>query len=364
VHELDVLLTPRSPGGHEKALLGWLSDAVAHEGLRPRLVLPPGSLQADAQAAGLGACIDAAPPPLAPAAALRELGRAAPGRPLLLAPGVLHHEAWLTAAAVALRRRVWLYVPMTHTARQMGYRAAAWRDAALAGWLRRVHGFITIDEQQCSLLRRSWRVPAPVLVLPNRVRLRGASPPVPAPAPHGRLRVGYVGRFDQHQKGLDWLAQRLRTDGALADAAVWHFQGRGPGEAALHALAAALGPQRVQVHAFAPLESALARIDVLLLASRYEGLPLVALEATARGWPVVASDRAGLQALLPPASLFGFGDAAGLRRALASLATPSARRAAVAHARRRLAEHLPDHQYHAARAQVVQAQRQAPWSAG
>lgn len=355
-----MLVTPRAPGGHEKALLGWLADAVSHEGLRPRLVLPPGPLADDARAAGLQACIDTAAPVLEPAAALRELARAGDGRPLLLAPGVLHHQAWLTAAAVALRRLVWLYVPMTHSAEQMGYRGARWRDAALAGWLRRVHGFITIDEAQERTLRRRWNVAGRVLVLPNRLRLRGASPTVPPPS--AQLRVGYVGRFDAHQKGLDWLVHTLRSDAALATRCRWRFQGRGPAEAMLHTLAAALGPQRVQLHAFAPLEAALAEVDVLLLPSRYEGLPLVALEATARGWPVVASDRAGLQHLLPSSSVFGFGDAEGLRAALASLELPAQRRAAVAFARARLLEHLPERRYHAARAAVVEALREPAWS--
>jgi glycosyltransferase involved in cell wall biosynthesis len=359
VHDIDVLVTPREAGGHEKALLGWLRDAVAHEGLRPRLLLPAGQLRADAHDIGLGAWIDAREVAQGPLALLNELARGPRHRPLLLAPGVLHHQAWLTAAAVARRACVWLYVPMTHTATRMGYRAGAWRDAMLGSWLRRVQGFITIDEPQSEHLRRRWGVSAPVLALPNRMRVRGAAPALPPPAPNGRLRVGYVGRFDAHQKGLDWLASTLRTEPVLHERCKWHFQGRGPAEALLHTLAAELGPQRMQVHAFAPLESALSEVDLLVLPSRYEGLPLVALEATARGWPVAASDRAGLEGLLPASSLFAFGDVAGLRTSLASLATPSRRRAAVVHARARMVEQWPERRYHAARAAVVQALVQA-----
>lgn len=357
--EVDVLITPRAAGGHEKALFGWLADAAALEGLRPRLMLPPGALVSDAREAGLGEWIDTDAPASDGSGALRELACGSRQRPVLLVPGVLHDQAWLTAAAVALRRRVWLYVPMTHSAQHMGYSAARWRDAALAKCLHGVHGFITIDDQQTAVLRDVWRVQRPVLTLPNRVRVRGAAPPVPPPADYGRLRVGYVGRFDAHQKGLDWLAATLRSEPMLSERCAWHFQGRGPGASQLHTLASELGPQRVQVHDFAPMEQNLARVDLLLLPSRYEGLPLVALEATARGWPVVASDRAGLQSLLPASSLFAFGDVAGLRAALGSLATPSLRRAAVVHARARMLEVLPDRRYHAARAVVVRAIRRS-----
>jgi glycosyltransferase involved in cell wall biosynthesis len=360
VHELDVLLTPRATGGHEKALLGWLADAVQYEGLRPRIVAPAGALSEAVHEAGLSPWLDDASVGSGAPHRLVQVVAAGPRtRPLLLAPGVLHHQAWLTAAAVALCRRTWVYVPMAYTARRMGYRGAAWRDALLATWLRRVHGFITIGQAHSAELQQAWRITGNVLAIPNRLRLRGGAPAVPAPAVDGRLRVGYVGRFDLHQKGLDWLAATLRAEADWATGFAWHFQGRGPGEPALHTLAAALGPQCVQVHPFAPLESALARVDVLLLPSRYEGLPLVALEATARGWPVVASRQAGLQGLLPQRSLFAFGDVPGLWSALASLATPSARRAAVAHARAQLLQQLPDRGYHAARAAVVHALRQA-----
>jgi len=75
VYDIDVLVTPREAGGHEKALLGWLRDAVAHDGLHPRLLLPAGPVRADAEAAGLGAWIDAREVGQAPVALLNELAR-------------------------------------------------------------------------------------------------------------------------------------------------------------------------------------------------------------------------------------------------------------------------------------------------
>jgi len=355
--ELDVLLTPRAPGGHEKALFGWLADARRQDGLGLRLLLPP-PLLALAQEHGLAEAGDGCPI-RRPRDALTALRQAPRERPLLLAPGVLHAQAWLTAAAVLSKRPLWIYVPMTFRAQTMGYRHAGLRDRALAPWLARVQGFITINEAQARVLREDWAVPGPVLTLPNRVALRGPAPPVPQPAADGRLRVGYVGRFELHQKGLDWLVDTLQIESALADACRWRFQGSGPAEGVLQQLASALGPHRVEVVPFAPLEQALACVDLLLLPSRYEGLPLVALEATARGWPVVASDRAGLDELLPRSSLYTFGDRSGLQAALASLRTVSARRAAVAHARVRLLERLPGSGYHQARARVAQALQQA-----
>ncbi len=46
------------------------------------------------------------------------------------------------------------------------------------------------------------------------------------------------------------------------------------------------------------------QIDCLLLPSRYEGVPLVMLEALARGIPVVGSARDGMRDILPEAWIF------------------------------------------------------------
>jgi glycosyltransferase involved in cell wall biosynthesis len=133
------------------------------------------------------------------------------------------------------------------------------------------------------------------------------------------------------------------------------FQGRGPGELALLDVSRKLGPQHVAVHAYAPLDEALSASDVLLLTSRYEGLPLVALEATARGWPIAACRGLGLDELLPPGSLFDFGDAAGLARALESLRPAPARAAAVAYARSNLQAMRPEERYRMALHSIVRA---------
>lgn len=332
--EVCVLLTPRQLGGHEVALFGWLGDATRDLGLRPAILAPTAALAAACTSAGLGGFLRGAPaawPRLALVRGLlQEWLRAPAQRPVLLAPGVLHVDAWLLAAAVMLRRPLWVYVPMAFTAARMGFRFGRLRDRLVAPWLRGVDRWIVIDEQQAALLRESWQLSAPIHVLPNRARVAGAAPPLPAPLTEGRLRIAWVGRFEPHQKGLDWLAEVLQSRVSGTDH--WRFQGRSAGDMLLHELSRALGAQRVTVHAHAPLDDALAASDLLLLASRFEGVPLVALEAIERGWPVVATRGCGLDDLLPATSLYDFGDAAGLSRALDTLRTAPARQAAAAHA--------------------------------
>lgn len=336
--DVTVLLTPRQPGGHEKALFHWLRDAIDGEGLQARIVCIGSDMVAACKDAGLQQQLCAVDARRLDFGTLwRALQQAPRSRPLLLAPGVVHAQAWVLAVARALGHQVWCYVPMTHRASTMGYRWATARDWLLAPLLRSVHGWVTIDERQRTTLRDAWGIAAPVYLLRNRARVEAASDVRPTPDDRGRLRVAYVGRFDPWQKGLDWLADGIAADAPWAREHHFRFQGAGPAEARLRALAAAKGSAKVECHPYGPLQQALMQSDVLLLPSRYEGLPLVALEATALGWPVVASRQAGLDALLPATSCFEFGDHAGLARSLAALRNPSARALAVAHAQARLA---------------------------
>ena len=52
------------------------------------------------------------------------------------------------------------------------------------------------------------------------------------------------------------------------------------------------------------VESFYGEIDVLMLPSRYEGVPLVMLEALARGIPVIGSARDGMKDILPESWTF------------------------------------------------------------
>ena len=60
---------------------------------------------------------------------------------------------------------------------------------------------------------------------------------------------------------------------------------------------------KVSVHLLPPLANArdqLHTFDLIVMPSRYEGLPLLAMEALAAGTPVLATKVAGLQEALPP----------------------------------------------------------------
>ncbi|MGR7024928.1 glycosyltransferase [Geodermatophilus sp. URMC 62] len=110
-------------------------------------------------------------------------------------------------------------------------------------------------------------------------------------APPGRLVVGGVGRLDR-QKGFDVLLR------AVADLPAVHvvLVGDGPEREALEKLAADLGlEERVTMVGWSGDAPGLMRsFDVLAVPSRWEGLPLVVLEAMFGGVPVVATPVGGV----------------------------------------------------------------------
>ena len=179
--------------------------------------------------------------------------------------------------------------------------------------------------------------PGGVRVAPNGVP--EPAHPLSAPVPPGRLVVGAVGRLDR-QKGFDVLLR------AVTDLPAVHvvLVGDGPERTALERLAAELRlTERVSMLGWSDDASGYLRsFDVLAVPSRYEGLPLVLLEAMLAGVPVVATDVGGIPdavehersaLLVPPDDVAALAAALGrltaeetLRRRLAAAAQQEGRR--------------------------------------
>jgi glycosyltransferase involved in cell wall biosynthesis len=158
-----------------------------------------------------------------------------------------------------------------------------------------------------------------VIVIPNPI----PSYAQPSPVHYGSQRIGLlIGRAGNPQKGFDIFLNALairRTPG-------WQFRIVGPGvdqEPSLAELVHRHGLQdRVELLAATPDPySEIRGCSCLIMPSRYEGLPMVALEALAIGRPVLGSDVDGLRDLIEPGvngMLFPREDPQGLSATLAS----------------------------------------------
>ena len=212
------------------------------------------------------------------------------------------------------------YLPVPHSNATMGARLGAFRDLFASRLFQVPDSFITISDEMAKLLRQRGAT-APIHIVYNgvdtsrfrpgggqdaRATVARASCPEPSFAaacrqlnlPENKILLGIIGRIEFRQKQQHLLVQALATNASLAAACHLVFAGDGPDRAALrslideHRLSATLLPWCDP----APLYQALA---ALVIPSRYEGLPLVMLEALASGTAVLASDRDGMKDLLP-----------------------------------------------------------------
>jgi glycosyltransferase involved in cell wall biosynthesis len=129
-------------------------------------------------------------------------------------------------------------------------------------------------------------------------------------------RIVFVGRLTP-EKGPDLFCELARaTQTERASACEWHLFGDGPMRNAL----AADYARHVTFHGFvSDMEAIWRDAGLLVMTSRAEGLPMAALEAIARGVPVVAADVGGLPRIAVPGVsgwLFPAGNLASARKAL------------------------------------------------
>jgi glycosyltransferase involved in cell wall biosynthesis len=243
------------------------------------------------------------------------------GRGALDAPAV----AWKLARLLKRQRAEIVQTFLIH-ANLIGRIAARWAGAphvvaglrvaekqrrwhlALDRWTSRwVDRYVAVSRSVATFSQREAGLPAErITVIPNGVdtQLYDAASPadlVELGIRPGRRMLTYVGRLDP-QKGLQqliaqanaWLARLPEHDLLLA--------GEGPQRAELEALTRSLGlDDRIRFAGWRGDVPAILRASrILLLPSRWEGMPNVLLEAMACRLPVVAMDVEGVSELLGP----------------------------------------------------------------
>lgn len=101
-----------------------------------------------------------------------------------------------------------------------------------------------------------------------------------------------VGRFTKGHKGFDILIKAFARFAVKNEGWMLDIVGEGPEKSFYYSLIEAHHLEdRVQIHPFTKdIDLYYARSSVYVLASRWEGMPLVLMEAMANGLPVIASD--------------------------------------------------------------------------
>ena len=163
---------------------------------------------------------------------------------------------------------------------------AGLRDATL----RSATAIVTPSEYLAQTVEGWLHGPADVEVIPNGVAVPALADPSTT---NDRLSVIYVGRLVSHKRVERLIGAVARTDGVYLSVI-----GSGPAGAPLATLVGSLGVrERVTFLGDRAHDEVLGRIagaDALVLASDYEGLPHVVVEALAVGTPVISPPVGGV----------------------------------------------------------------------
>ncbi|TZG25841.1 glycosyltransferase family 4 protein [Sphingomonas montanisoli] len=219
------------------------------------------------------------------------------------------------------------YIPMAHLLRDMGRNGLG--DIARRRLYRRPDRFVVPSHAVATQIAQAGgRHPA--IVVENWV----TPPPAPTRAdvrarldlPADRPVALFLGRLEARQKGLDLLAEAMRRQSGGLRKWTFVFVGDGPDRALIDSLAATPG---LDIRAPGWSDAGtdyLAAADVLLMPSRWEGVPLVMLEAMDYGVPLLTSDIDVFREYLPDICRMDFAKD-DLAAALDHLLAPEARTA-------------------------------------
>ncbi len=214
------------------------------------------------------------------------------------------------------------YIPVPHSNAEMGARFGSMRDLFCSYLFGVPDSFITITDEMARLLKKQGAV-APVHMVYNGVDTSRfqASDPLAARGklalPQDKTLVGMIGRIEFRQKQQHLLVQAVAEDPMLAGTCHLVFAGEGPDSEELKSM---IGRHHLSGTVLPWSDPAIlyTALDALVIPSRYEGLPLVMLEALSCGTTVLGSDRDGMKDLLPPEWRFAPNDPAAISNALSS----------------------------------------------
>ena len=270
-------------GGMESMLFG-LARGLLDLGADVTFVVTErrGAWQARPAAAGF-ACVDLVPPPWWS----RRRHAVAVARQLQPYDAVILHHSRSAQSGLGLLRSRTLAVAVLHNDEEAIFRVGLGNAANL-------DLVVAVSPAVRERALGHGARPETLLCIANGVPVASSYPKADTPLRTTPLRLVYLGRLEHRQKGILDLPEILAPVLAAGFEVRFDVIGEGGPEAMLlrQRLAALLPPERLHFHGAVPHPAAMESLgdaDICLLPSRFEGAPMVVLEAMARGVVPVAS---------------------------------------------------------------------------
>lgn len=195
-----------------------------------------------------------------------------------------------TLAAMIDRIRAVSYIPMAFSRSEMALPSGFFFDNYFAMFYRMFSGFITINKVQKRCIHRYAGPDKPVHIIENCIGYADKIEKSIFRASHDILRIGFVGRLEGRQKGLEEL---LKIANMLKDQKKTEFRFViiGGGDRPYFENLATLSGvyKHFEFRGWVADKNEIFRsFDILFMPSLFEGVPLVMLEALIRTVPVMA----------------------------------------------------------------------------
>jgi glycosyltransferase involved in cell wall biosynthesis len=224
-------------------------------------------------------------------------------RRLILVQGDIQQGSGFITASKYTGIKLISYIPFAHSYKVMNSPGHRIKDALASYIYRMCSEYITISSCfEADLI--SLNPKAKVNVIKNSVPKAISKKVARRLTRNDIINLFIIGRVHIQQKGHDILIDALKE---IRDYKVClNIVGDGPDNDAVKVRTKML-PDNIKVKWFGWIEdtwSVADEADLLVIPSRYEGVPLVMLEALERGIPVIAVSRDGMKDYLPTARLY------------------------------------------------------------
>jgi glycosyltransferase involved in cell wall biosynthesis len=207
------------------------------------------------------------------------------------------------------------FMPLTHSNAEMGGKLSWLRDRINHYYFRLPDHFIVTSQSAKERLFKHGITTKSSLVYygPDLTRLESVDRQKVRSEyclAEGDYVIGLIARIQFIHKAHDFLIRALSTYSNQLENIKFLIVGDGPDDAKLQGMIASHNLEGIVTllpwnHNMSEVYSAL---DMLIIPSRFEGLPLVMLEAMYYNLPIIASDVDGMAEILPQDWLFKFGD--------------------------------------------------------
>lgn len=219
-----------------------------------------------------------------------------------------------------------MYIPVAQRASLLGSKLGRLRDRIQDFFYRRVDFWITISREIAKRISERGIPAGSIRVVYNGVdtsvlrRVPKAEARAALGLPADAYIIGNIGRISFHQKNQGLIAEAMAAHPPAFAGTLVAFVGEGEDEAALRTLLASrgLGDRSTILPFQEDVSLVYSSLDMLLIASKVEGMPLVMLEAMHFGLPIVSSDVDGMREVLPAEWRYPSGDALALAACVAA----------------------------------------------